>query len=205
VNERGLVLREDGARVHGTACIDEGVTLGPGTTIWHFTHVTSGARLGRDCMLGQGVYVGGAVVLGDRVRVQNNVSLYDGVIVEDDVFIGPSAVFTNVKNPRARSTRVRAFAPTRVCAGATLGANATVVCGTTVGRHAFVAAGAVVTRDVADHALLAGVPARQVGWVGERGVRLRAHAGARTFECPETGALYRASEDGLALSPARGD
>jgi len=158
--------------VHPTACIDQPCTIGDGTRIWHFAHVMAGARIGRRCMLGQGVFVAGSVVLGDGVRVQNNVSIYDGVEIEDDVFLGPSCVFTNVKNPRARVSRKSAFQKTRVRRGATIGANATIVCGTTIGRYAFVGAGAVVTRNVPEFALVTGTPARRVGWVDRAGERL---------------------------------
>jgi UDP-2-acetamido-3-amino-2,3-dideoxy-glucuronate N-acetyltransferase len=158
--------------VHESACIDEPCTIGEGSRVWHFAHVMAGARIGRRCMLGQGVFVGGAVVLGDGVRVQNHVSIYDGVEIEDDVFLGPSCVFTNVKNPRAELSRKNAFARTRVRRGATIGANATIMCGTTIGRYAFVGAGAVVTRDVPDFALVTGAPARRIGWVDRAGERL---------------------------------
>lgn len=157
---------------HPTACIDQPCTIGEGTRIWHFAHVMAGARIGARCMLGQGVFVGSAVVIGDGVRVQNNVSIYDGVEIEDDVFLGPSCVFTNVKNPRAELSRKDALVPTRVRRGATIGANATILCGTTIGRYAFVGAGAVVTHDVPDFALVVGTPARRVGWVNRAGERV---------------------------------
>lgn len=192
-----------GGSAHPSAFVDEPCSVGSGTTLWHFVHVMAGAVIGADCVLGQGVFVAASVVLGDRVRVQNNVSLYDGVIVEDDVFIGPSAVFTNVKYPRSRFPRAAPHLQTRLCAGATIGANATIVCGATVGRNAFIGAGAVVARDVPDHALVTGVPARQTGWVGDHGHPLRAQSEGLLFECPATGELYRASEDGLALTRAR--
>ncbi len=156
--------------VHPTACIDEPCTIGTGTRVWHFAHVMAGARIGERCMLGHSVFVGGAAVLGNGVRVQNHVSIYDGVVIEDDVFIGPSAVFTNVKNPRAE--RRGEVLGTRVLRGATIGANATIVCGATIGRYAFVGAGAVVTHDVPDFALVTGAPARRVGWVDRAGERL---------------------------------
>ena len=156
--------------VHPTACIDEPCSIGEGTHVWHFAHVMAGARIGRRCMLGQGVFVAGSVVLGDGVRVQNHVSLYDGVTIDDDVFLGPSCVFTNVKNPRA--TVKRPAVSTRVLRGATVGANATILCGVTIGRYAFVGAGAVVTSDVPEFALMVGSPARQVGRVDEAGERV---------------------------------
>ncbi len=181
------------ARIDATAVVERGATLGDGTLVWRFAHVMAGARIGRDCTLGQGVFVAGSVVVGDRCKVQNHVSLYDGVVLEDEVFLGPSCVFTNVKHPRAAISRRHAFEPTLVRRGATIGANATLVCGVTVGRHAMVGAGAVVTRDVPDHALYVGVPARQVGWVGVRGVPLVADAegGGEAWRCPEGGERYR--------------
>jgi UDP-2-acetamido-3-amino-2,3-dideoxy-glucuronate N-acetyltransferase len=163
------VIERSGAFIHETACIDEPCTIGEGTRVWHFAHVMAGATIGARCVLGQGVFVSGKAVLGDGVRVQNQVSLYDGVVIEDDVFLGPSSVFTNVRNPRASITGERV--ETRVRTGATIGANATIVCGVTIGRYAFVGAGAVVTRDVPDHALVVGNPARRVGWVDREGRR----------------------------------
>jgi UDP-2-acetamido-3-amino-2,3-dideoxy-glucuronate N-acetyltransferase len=158
--------------VHPSAVIDPGAVIGEGTKIWHWVHVSSGARIGSHCVLGQGVYVGGTVRIGNRVKVQNNVSIYDAVVLDDDVFCGPSVVFTNVVNPRAFIERKHAYKITTVEKGASLGANATVVCGVTIGQYAFVAAGAVVTRDVAPFALVMGVPARQVGWMSIEGNRL---------------------------------
>jgi UDP-2-acetamido-3-amino-2,3-dideoxy-glucuronate N-acetyltransferase len=150
---------------HATAVVDRGARVGPGTKIWHFCHVMSGAHIGARCVLGQNVFVAGTVTIGDGCRIQNNVSLYDGVVLADEVFVGPSAVFTNVRAPRAAIDQRGAFAPTVVGRGATIGANATIVCGITVGAYAFIAAGAVVTRNVEAHALVAGVPARRKGWV----------------------------------------
>ncbi len=178
---------------HPTAIVDAGARIGARTRIWHWTHVSSGAWIGEDCSLGQNVFVGDRVRIGNNVRIQNNVSVYDNVTLEDAVFCGPSCVFTNVVNPRAEIPRKSEFRDTVVRHGATLGANCTIVCGVVVGRYAFVAAGAVVTRDVPAFALVAGVPARRIGWVGRHGVRLDAD-----LSCPATGQRYRLSgHDGL--------
>lgn len=158
--------------IHQTAVIDEPSTIGEGSHIWHFCHLMPGCTIGKNCTLGQNVYVASKVVIGDRVKIQNNVSLYDGVHIEDDVFIGPSAVFTNVKNPRAHRNQQNHFAATLIKKGATIGANATIVCGHKIGAHAFIAAGAVVTEDVPDHAFMLGVPAIQKGWACKCGERL---------------------------------
>lgn len=157
---------------HPTAIIDEGAQIGPGTKIWHFSHVMGGASIGPGCSLGQNVFVGAAAVIGGGCKIQNNVSLYDRVILEDEVFIGPSAVFTNVTTPRAFVNRKDAYSETRVGRGASIGANATLVCGIDVGAYALVGAGAVVTRDVPPHALVLGVPARAAGWVCRCGLTL---------------------------------
>ena len=158
--------------IHPSAIVDEGAQLGTGTQVWHFAHVCAGARIGDGCSLGQGVFVANDVHIGHNVKVQNNVSVYDAVTLEDDVFCGPSMVFTNVHNPRAAVPRKNEYRRTLVKRGATLGANCTVVCGTTIGAYAFVGAGAVVSRDVADFALVVGVPARRIGWVSRHGERL---------------------------------
>jgi UDP-2-acetamido-3-amino-2,3-dideoxy-glucuronate N-acetyltransferase len=157
--------------VHESSFVDDGAIIGEGTRIWHFCHVSPSARIGARCVLGQNVFVGKAT-LGENVRVQNNVSIYDGVELEDHVFCGPSMVFTNVVNPRSEVSRKDEYKPTRVRRGATLGANSTIVCGATIGEYAFVAAGAVVRRDVPAYALVAGVPARRIGWMCRCGVRL---------------------------------
>jgi UDP-2-acetamido-3-amino-2,3-dideoxy-glucuronate N-acetyltransferase len=157
---------------HESAFVDEGAVIGPGTRIWHFCHVMAGARIGARCVLGQNVFVAAGAVIGDDVRIQNNVSVYDGVTLEEHVFVGPSAVFTNVVNPRAEVTRKHAYQPTLVRRGATIGANATIVCGATLGAYAFIGAGAVVRGDVPPHALMLGVPARRRGWMCRCGTRL---------------------------------
>ncbi len=160
------------AGVHATAIVDEGAEIGEGTRIWHWVHVSGGAKVGANCVLGQNVYVGNDVVIGNNVRIQNNVSVYDAVRLEDEVFCGPSVVFTNVANPRAAVSRKDEYKPTLVKRGATLGANCTIVCGVTIGEYAFVGAGAVVTHDVPAYALMTGVPARHAGWMSEAGDKL---------------------------------
>lgn len=180
---------------HPTATVDEGARVGAGTRVWHYAHVMGGSRIGKDCVLGQNTFVGADVRIGNGVKIQNNVSVYDGVELDDFVFCGPSVVFTNVMNPRSEIERKSEFRRTWVGRGATLGANSTIVCGTTVGRYAFVAAGAVVTADVPDHALVVGVPARQVGWMCACGERLRdAESGA---SCAECGRSFRNDADRL--------
>ncbi len=178
--------------IHPSAIVDAGAELGVGTNVWHFSHVCAGARVGSGCSLGQGTYVGARAVIGDRVKVQNNVSVYDAVTLEDDVFCGPSAVFTNVYNPRAAVVRKNEYRRTLVRRGATLGANCTVVCGATIGQYAFVGAGALVNRDVPDFALVVGVPARQVGWMSRHGERLDLPLDATNGQatCPSTGERY---------------
>ena len=158
--------------IHTTAVVDPGAIIGENTRIWHFCHISSGSVLGENCVLGQNVFVASKVVLGNNVKVQNNVSLYTGVICEDDVFLGPSMVFTNVINPRSRINRKNDFKNTCVKKGATVGANATIVCGITLGQYCFVGAGSVVTKDVMDYALVIGNPAKQVGWMSEAGEKL---------------------------------
>ncbi len=182
--------------VHPSAIVDELCEIGDGTKIWHFCHVMAGARLGRNCVLGQNVFVADTVVIGDNVKIQNNVSVYAGVELENDVFCGPSCVFTNVRNPRAQVVRRGTYERTLVRRGATIGANATVVCGTTVGRYAFVAAGAVVRRDVPDYALMVGVPARQKGWMSRHGYRLGGPDITGIFTCRESGWRYAQADGG---------
>jgi UDP-2-acetamido-3-amino-2,3-dideoxy-glucuronate N-acetyltransferase len=182
---------------HETVVIDEGAMIGEGTKIWHFCHVMSGAKIGRRCNLGQNVFVASGVEIGDNVKIQNNVSVYTGVILEDDVFLGPSCVLTNVKNPRSEIVRRGLYERTLLRRGATVGANATVVCGTELGRYCFVAAGAVVTRDVPDYALVAGVPARRIGWMSRHGVRLPQPEADGSMRCPESGLRYREVQPGV--------
>lgn len=195
----------DTPHIHPSAIVDAGATLGAGTRVWHFSHVCAGARIGPGCSLGQNVFVADDVCIGAGVKIQNNVSLYDAVTLEDEVFVGPSAVFTNVLNPRAAVPRKAEYRRTLVRRGASLGANCTVVCGVTIGAHAFVAAGAVVTRDVPDFALVAGVPARRTGWMSRHGERLRFDATGRA-SCPATGEHYLL-EDGRVrlLAAAQGE
>ena len=157
---------------HETAIIDKGCIIGNGSKIWHFSHLMEGAKIGKNCNIGQNVFIANDVVLGNNVKVQNNVSLYSGVQCEDDVFLGPSMVFTNVKNPRSAIVRKDEFQETIIRKGATIGANATIVCGTSIGKFAFVAAGAVITKNVVDYALMKGVPAKQDGWISEFGEKL---------------------------------
>lgn len=183
----------DNVFVHESAYLDEGAIVGERTKIWHFSHVMSGAKIGNGCSLGQNVNVGGHAILGNNVRVQNNVSIYDDVVIEDDVFCGPSCVFTNVVNPRAFVSRKNDYRLTLVKKGASIGANATIVCGVTLGEYCFIGAGAVVTRDVPSYALMIGTPARQKGWVCKCGIPLKAHV----FECPECGAVYKLQENTL--------
>jgi len=174
--------------IHPTAIVDDGAVLGADCRVWHFVHISAGARIGGGCSFGQNVFVANDVVIGDHVKIQNNVSVYDAVTLEDDVFCGPSVVFTNVHNPRAAVVRKNEYRPTLVKRGATLGANCTVVCGTTIGRHAFVGAGAVVSRDVPDFALVVGVPAKAIGWMSRHGERLSFVDGQAA--CPATGERY---------------
>ena len=182
--------------IHPTAIVDDGAVLGEDCRVWHWVHISAGARIGARCSLGQNVYVGNRVVIGDNVKIQNNVSVYDNVTLEDDVFCGPSMVFTNVFNPRSHVPRKNDYRDTLVKRGATLGANCTIVCGVTIGEFAFVAAGAVITRDVKAYALMAGVPARQTGWMSQHGERLNLPlTGAGDATCPATGTQYRL-EDG---------
>lgn len=183
--------------IHDSAYIDAGCTIGEGTKIWHFCHVISGTSIGKNCSLGQNVMAGPDVSIGDNCKIQNNVSLYNGVTLEDNVFCGPSCVFTNVLTPRAGVERKDEYAATLVKKGATIGANATIVCGNTLGQYCTIAAGAVVTKDVPDYALMAGVPARKMGWVSKSGDLLD-----DTLVCPRTGEQYEEIHGGLILQDA---
>jgi UDP-2-acetamido-3-amino-2,3-dideoxy-glucuronate N-acetyltransferase len=197
--------------IHPSAIVDDGAQLGADCRVWHFVHISAGdfvhisagACIGARCSFGQNVYVGNDVLIGDNVKIQNNVSVYDAVTLEDDVFCGPSMVFTNVYNPRSAVTRKDEYRRTLVKQGATLGANSTIVCGTTVGRYAFIGAGAVINRDVPDFALMVGVPAKQIGWMSRFGERLDLPlSSAKPVEttCPHTGDRYRLAGQQLSLT-----
>jgi UDP-2-acetamido-3-amino-2,3-dideoxy-glucuronate N-acetyltransferase len=183
--------RFPGVLIHESAYVDEGARVGDGTKIWHFVHVLGGVEIGRDCVLGQNVMVGPRVRIGANCKIQNNVAIYEGVDLEDGVFCGPSCVFTNVNNPRAFVNRKAEFRPTRVRSGSSIGANATIVCGHTLGAYCFIAAGAVVTGDVPDYALMAGVPARRIGWMSKAGEKL-----GDDLVCPRSGTRYRETQTG---------
>jgi UDP-2-acetamido-3-amino-2,3-dideoxy-glucuronate N-acetyltransferase len=183
-----------GVVIHESAYVDAPCTIGEGTKIWHFCHVQPGASIGQGCSLGQNVNVGNDVVIGNNVKIQNNVAIYTGCVIEDDVFLGPSCVLTNVTNPRSQVVRRGLYERTLFRRGATVGANATIVCGITLGRYCFVAAGSVVVRDVPDYALVMGSPARQNGWMSRHGHRLRKEADG-VMSCPESGLRY-VEEDG---------
>lgn len=182
---------------HESSFVDEGCIIGDGTKIWHFCHVQTGARIGRACVLGQNVSIANDVVLGDGVKIQNNVSVYTGTVIEDYVFLGPSCVLTNVTNPRSEVNRHSLYERTLIRRGASIGANATVVCGVTVGRYAFVGAGAVVVKDVPDYALILGVPGRHAGWISRHGLPLRKADPGGVYSCPESGLRYREDEPGV--------
>nr|VFK45540.1 MAG: UDP-2-acetamido-3-amino-2,3-dideoxy-glucuronate N-acetyltransferase [Candidatus Kentron sp. SD]VFK49751.1 MAG: UDP-2-acetamido-3-amino-2,3-dideoxy-glucuronate N-acetyltransferase [Candidatus Kentron sp. SD] len=186
--------------IHESAIVDEGARIGDRTRIWHWTHICSGARIGKACSLGQNVFVGGDVIIGDNVKIQNNISIYDAVRLEDDVFCGPSMVFTNVYNPRAAIARKHEYRPTTVRRGATLGANSTIVCGVTIGEFAFIGAGSVINKDIKPYALMVGVPARQIGWMSQYGERLALPlTGHAMATCADTGKRYRLDEDRVTV------
>ena len=183
--------------VHESAYVDEGAEVGAGSKIWHFSHVMRGARIGERCILGQNVNVDGGTIIGNNVKIQNNVAVYTGVVIEDDVFLGPSCVLTNVTNPRSQVNRHSQYETSTLKRGCSIGANATIVCGLTIGRYAFVAAGSVVTKDVPDYALVMGNPARQAGWMSRHGHRLKAPDAQGIMRCPEQGYRYRETSPGV--------
>jgi len=185
---------------HPTAIIDPGAQIGCGTRIWHWVHICAGAVIGERCSLGQNVFIANRVVIGSNVKIQNNVSVYEGVTLEDDVFCGPSMVFTNVYNPRSAVTRKAEYRPTWVKRGATLGANCTLVCGVTIGEYAFIGAGAVIHHDVQPYALMVGVPAKHIGWMSQHGERLDLPLnGSAEASCPATGVKYRLKGEHLTF------
>ena len=198
---RYLWITEMAVSIHPSAIVDPGAVIGDGSRVWHFAHICSGARIGQGCSFGQNVFVGNDVLIGNNVKVQNNVSVYDAVELEDDVFCGPSMVFTNVYNPRSAVTRKDEYRLTKVKRGATIGANSTIVCGVSIGEYAFIAAGAVINRDVEPYALMAGVPARRIGWMSQHGERLDLPLeGEGTARCPATGKDYRLSGTTVVLA-----
>ncbi len=183
--------------VHESAYVDDNVVIGAGTKVWHFCHVQSGARIGERCILGQNVNIANDVVLGNNVKIQNNVAVYTGTTVEDDVFLGPSCVLTNVTNPRSQIKRHSLYEKILIRRGASIGANATIVCGITIGRYAFIAAGAVVTKDVLDYAMIAGVPGRKIAWVSRHGHILKNPDENGIMICPESKYRYKEVEPGV--------
>ena len=182
---------------HESAYVDEPVNIGDGTKIWHFCHVQSGAQIGERCILGQNVNIANDVVIGNNVKIQNNVAVYTGTVVEDDVFLGPSCVLTNVTNPRSQIKRHSLYEKILIKRGASIGANATIVCGITIGRYAFIAAGAVVAKDVPDYALMVGVPGRRVAWISRHGHILKNPDAEGIMICPESGFRYKEVEPGI--------
>ena len=182
---------------HESAYVDEGADIGEGTNIWHFAHIMKGAKIGANCIFGQNTNVAGGVTIGDNVKVQNNVSIYTGTVVEDDVFLGPSCVLTNVTNPRSQVNRHGLYETTVIRRGATNGANATIVCGIEIGRYAFIAAGAVVAKNAPDYAMMVGVPGRRVAWVSRNGLPLKNPDSDGVMTCPESGLRYKEVEPGL--------
>jgi len=187
----------DAPFIHETAIVDDPSVLGAGSAVWHFCHLMAGCRVGARCSFGQNCFVARGVTIGDGVKVQNNVSIYEGTVIEDDVFLGPSCVLTNVSNPRSQVRRRALYEPTLIRRGATIGANATVVCGVTLGRYAFVAAGAVVTKDIPDYGFVRGVPGRRVGWMSRHGHALALEAVGDEAACPESGLRYAWTDGGV--------
>ena len=190
-------IRTKGYFAHESAYIDHPCKIGEGTKIWHFCHIMKNSKIGRHCILGQNTHVASNVVIGDNVKIQNNVSIYTGTIIEDDVFLGPSCVLTNVTNPRSQINRHELFEKTVIRHGATVGANATIVCGIELGRYSFIAAGAVVATNVSDYALMLGIPARQVGWMSRHGHRLKKRDSSGILVCPESGFRYKEVNPGV--------
>ena len=182
--------------VHESSFVDDGATIGENSRIWHFSHILSGASLGKNCNIGQNVCVSSRVTIGNNVKIQNNVSVYEGTIIEDDVFLGPSCVLTNVLNPRSQVSRKNLYEKTLIRRGATIGANATIVCNITIGRYAFISAGAVVTSDVPDYAFIMGVPGRHKGWMSRHGIQLKNSDPEGIYTCPESGLRYKQNKSG---------
>lgn len=190
-------MSQDDYFVHESAYVDRPCRIGKGTKIWHFSHISKGAKIGENCNIGQNVFIGGDVIIGSNVKIQNNVSIYTGIAIEDDVFLGPSCVLTNVTNPRSQVVRHSLYEKTIFHRGATVGANATIVCGIELGRYCFVAAGAVVTKDVNDYAMIIGVPGRQAGWMSRHGIPLSDPDKNGIMVCPESGYRYKEVEVGV--------
>jgi len=190
-------MKESDNFIHHTAIVDEGAEIGAGSKIWHFSHIMKNARLGEKCNLGQNVFIAEGVIIGANVKIQNNVSVYTGTVIEDDVFLGPSCVLTNVTNPRSQIVRHSIYEKILIRRGATVGANATIVCGVELGRYCFISAGAVVTKDVPDYALMVGVPARQTGWMSRHGHLLVKPDAEGVFTCPESGYRYKEKKPGI--------
>ena len=191
--------KTEGYFAHESAYVDQPCEIGDGTKIWHFCHIMKDSKIGRDCVLGQNVNISGGVVIGNNVKIQNNVSIYTGATIEDDVFLGPSCVLTNVTNPRSQIVRHGLYEKTIFRRGATVGANATIVCGVELGRYSFVSAGAVVTKDVPDYALVMGVPARQVGWISRHGIPLPDPDAEGVMVCPESNYRYKEIVQGTVV------
>lgn len=185
--------------VHESSIVDDGAEIGDGTKVWHFTHICAGAKIGKNCSLGQNVFVGNDVIIGNNVKIQNNVSVYDAVILEDEVFCGPSMVFTNVYNPRSKIARKNEYKKTLVKKGATIGANATIICGVKIGEYAFIGAGAVIKNDVENFALMVGVPARRIGWMCECGVTLTNTDKEETVTCNSCTKQYKVKKDSCEI------
>ena len=180
---------------HETSVIDQPCQIGKETKIWHFSHIMENANIGQNCHIGQNVFIASGVQIGSNVKIQNNVSLYEGTIIEDDVFLGPSCVLTNISNPRSQIVRKNIYEKTKICKGVTIGANATIICGISIGRYAFISAGAVVTKNIPDYALMVGVPAKQVGWMSRHGHRLK-ETNNTEMVCPESQYHYAIQSDG---------